>query len=458
MLQVNAVALFLLASALLVRVSATLPYDPWDDINDDGKIDIKDIADVAARFGTSGTPLTKAYLAYDSGWISIADKAGKYFSVVHNLNSTDIMVDIVGKSQLGGGIQQRNLGGVFYSKGRSMVHGLSGDDYGVSVVRTSDGGIAIAGGTYSSGAGGSDFWLVKVDSTGIVQWNTTYGGANHDTAWAAIQTSDMGFAIAGYTTSFGAVNSDWWLVKTDSTGNIQWNATYSSVGSDTANSLIQTDDGGYVVAGDIGAYGGNDAYLIKFNSTGVIEWTRNHGVGTHDGAYSVVQTSDGGYAVAGYRERYLVGPIDFWLLKTDSNGIKEWDKTFGGASWDVAYSVAQTMDGGYAVAGETSSFGAGAYDYWIVKTNSTGNPEWNQTYGRADADNARALIQTGDGGFTLVGYTRSFGTGDYDLWIVETGIESGLTWTNSTANSITLYRGSTDAYWNYIQVRIWKIK
>jgi hypothetical protein len=136
----------------------------------------------------------------------------------------------------------------------------------------------------------------------------------------------------------------------------------------------------------------------------------------------------------------------------------QWNKTYGGTNWDYAYALVQTSDGGYALAGFTMSFGAGNADFWLVKTDSTGNVLWSKTYGGTSEDWAEALVRTSDGGYALAGWTVSFGVGAWDFWLVKTAVESGLAWVDSSANTITLYRGATDAWWNFVRVKIWKMR
>ena len=192
-------------------------------------------------------------------------------------------------------------------------------------------------------------------------------------------------------------------------------------------------------------------------------WNKTYDGGwSQEGAYNVIQTSDGGYALLGLTESLGAGYLDFWLVKTDANGNMIWNKAYGGPGRDWADAghrvLIQTNDGGFALAGNTDSFGAGRDDFWLVKTDSSGNMQWNRTYGGAGIDQSFSLIQTCDGGYVMVGYTESFGAGGKDFWLLKTSAESGLAWTDSTANSITLQRGVTDGYWNFVRVRIWKMK
>jgi len=310
----------------------------------------------------------------------------------------------------------------------NKTYGGTGNDYAWSMVQTSDGGYAIAGYTRSYGAGLKDFWLVKTDSSGNNQWSRTYGGTNDDEARSVVQTSDGGYAMAGITTSYGWY--DFWLVKTNSLGNMTWSRTYGGADTDDARSVVQTSDGGYAMAGITTSYGAGwyDFWLVKTNSLGNMTWSRTYGGIGNDNAWSMVQTSDGGYAIAGLTTSYGVGGYDFWLVKTDSSGNEQWNRTYGGTNDDVAYSVVQTSDGGYALGGYTRSYGAGPQDMWLVKTDSLGDAEWNKTYGGANPETAWSLVQTSDGGYALGGLTFSFGAGSSDFWLVRTDSSGNKRW------------------------------
>ena len=525
-LIVTILATFCLAVTLFVTVptkSQSGVYDPWVDVNDDGSIDMADISIAIDDFMTSGAPMTKAGILYDSGWIDITDMAGQNITITHGLNITDwndesIDVSITGKTSTEGELQ-RYVGLTGQIQGWNKTYGGTNDDHASALVQTSDGGYALAGYTNSFGAGGYDFWLVKTDASGTMQWNITYGGTNEDLALALVQTSGGGYALAGSTRSFGVSNADAWLVKTDEFGNMQWNKTYGGANYEFFDTIVQTGDGGYALAGCTTSFGagGYDFWLVKTDASGTMQWNITYGGTNGDIAFALVQTSGGGYALAGYTNSFGAGGYDFWLVKTDASGNAQWNKTYGGTSDDSATSVVQTADGGYALAGSTSSFGAGGYDFWLVKTDASGNAQWNKTYGGTSDDMAFAFVQTSDGGYALAGYTKSFGAGSHDFWLVKTdsagnaqwnktyggtsmdyatalvktvdggyalagyttsfgvgpndfwlvktdasgnvgGFESGLALIDSSANTVTLYRGATDAYWNYVRVRVWKVK
>jgi len=304
----------------------------------------------------------------------------------------------------------------------SKTYGGTRDDEAYSVVQTSDEGYALAGCTWSYGAGGGDFWLVKTDANGNVQWRKTYGGIGWDEAHSVVQTSDGGYAIAGITLSFGAGSYDFWLVKTDASGNQQWNRTYGGTSWDWASAMVQTTDGGFAIAGYTNSYGvgSYDFWLVKTDVYGNEEWNKTYGGTSNEFALSVVQTGDGGYALAGNTLSYGGGGFDFWLVKTDASGNQQWNRAYGGAGNDYGTSVVQTVDQGYALVGSTYSFGAGSNDFWLVKIDSIGNVQWNQTYGGTSGDGASALVQTNDGGFAMAGYTSSYGAGGEDIWLVKT--------------------------------------
>jgi predicted secreted protein len=335
------------------------------------------------------------------------------------------------------------------------------------LVQTADGGYALAGITSSFGAGGGDFWLVKTDANGTMQWNQTYGGAITDYASALVQTADGGYALAGFTGSFGAGNHDFWLVKTDSAGNALWNKTYGGTSVDEAYALVQTADGGYALAGYTWSYGagGSDSWLVKTDANGTAQWNMTYGGTGIDYALALVQTADGGYALAGFTGSFGAGYYDFWLVKTDANGTAQWNMTYGGTSFDWAEDLVQTADGGYALAGSTYSYGAGMIDFWLVRTDSAGNALWNMTYGGTGDDYAYDSVQTVDGGYALAGVTGSYGAGGSDFWLVKTdaygndlGGEYGLVWVDSATNTITLHKGEEDPLWNYVRVRILRQK
>lgn len=304
----------------------------------------------------------------------------------------------------------------------NRTYGGASKDEAYFVQATTDGGYIIAGCTESSGSGLSDIWLIKTDGNGIASWDRKYSGAYGDYAFCVRQTSDGGYVVVGYTESFGAGSSDYWLIKTDQFGNPQWNRTYGGAGLDQAFCVVQSSDGnGYVIAGQTDSFGAgsSDFWLVRTDSLGSMMWSRSYGGSNTDVARSVQETSDGGYVVAGWTTSSGEGSSDFMLLKVDGDGRQQWSKTHGGLYSDEAYAVQQTMDGGYMIAGSTMSYGLGGWDFWQVKTDANGNRLWDQPNGGILDDQAYFVQQTSDGGFIVAGSTLSYGAGLTDFWLTK---------------------------------------
>jgi len=373
--------------------------------------------------------------------------------------------------------------------------GGSSDDYANSVQQTADSGFIVAGYSKSndgdvSGHHGStdyyDYWVVKLDSSGDIEWQKSLGGSDWDWAYSIDQTADGGFIVAGYSKSNdGDVSGnhgsyDYWVVKLNSAGDIEWQKSLGGSSSDWAHSIQQTSDGGFIVAGysksndgDVSGHHGSthpdsltyDYWVVKLNSAGDIVWQKSLGGSSSDLTHSIQQTSDGGFIVAGY-SKSNDGDVsghhgsthpdsltyDYWVVKLDSVGEIVWQKSLGGSDWDWAFSIDQTADGGFIVAGSSKSNDGDVsghhgsthpdsltYDYWVVKLNSVGEIVWQKSLGGSDEDHARSIQQTADGGFIVVGFSES-NDGDvsgnhgsthpdsltYDYWVVKLSPDDGI--------------------------------
>jgi parallel beta-helix repeat protein len=297
------------------------------------------------------------------------------------------------------------------------------DDVGRKVIETADGGYAIIGTTYSFGAGGSDVFLIKTDENCNMEWNQTYGGPEDDSAYSIRQTSDYGYIIAGTTESYGAGSSDIWLVKISEGGIHEWSKTFGTKYSEEGYDILELDDG-YLILGTIelssiiGA-GNINVWLIKTDRSGGKKWDNNFGGDLTEYGFSLSQTLEGGFVIGGATRSTGSGGFDVWRLKFSPELATEKENLYGSIGNDYGYSCFQTSDGGYMIGGSTNSYGAGGYDALLIKTNHVGAFTWNKKYGGTKDDYCYSMIRAYDGGYILAGATESFANGGDDFWIVK---------------------------------------
>jgi len=287
---------------------------------------------------------------------------------------------------------------------------------------------------------------IGLSLAGVIEWQYTYGGSGDDVAYAVQETSDEGYIIAGYTYSFGAGESDYWILKLTSEGVVEWQFTYGGIGDDRAYSIQETSDEGYIVAGYMHFFGvqTSDIWILKLTSGGDIEWQHIYGGTGDDKAYSVQQTSEGGYIVAGSTQYLGAMDHDFWVLKLTPAGFFEWQRIYRGYGDDVAYFVQETSDEGYIVAGDTNSFGFKESEFWVLKLTSIGDIEWERIYGGSDNDYLNCIQETSDGGYVVTGNTYSFGGGDSDFLVLKLSSTGNIEWQRA-------YGGSEEDVTYYIQ-------
>lgn len=349
------------------------------------------------------------------------------------------------------------------------------------VIKTNDGGYFLAGYSKSSVSGEKDqaskgiedYWVVKLDNSRNIQWQKTLGGSNFEELRYAIQTTDGGYLLGGWSTSdisgdksentigpYGG--GDYWIVKLDATGNIQWQKTLGGDSGEICTQILQTTDGGYFVVGNStsGIYGNKtapsrgsyDYWVLKLDASGNTVWQESYGGSDFDFINSAVQTSDGGYLLAGHSNSGISGNktvdtkggSDYWIVKINSTGSIQWQKSHGGTSEDYLRTVINTNDGGFFVSG-TSNSGAsadktessrGGYDYWVLKLNGSGDIQWQRTLGGSQEEDLFRSIQTSDNGFLLGGHSPSGISGDkseasrggIDNWIIKLTNSGNICW------------------------------
>lgn len=351
--------------------------------------------------------------------------------------------------------------------------GGSGNDRGYHIEQTNDGGYITCGystivdGDITENNGMTDFWVTKMDGSGFIQWSKSYGSPGTEVAYSIKQTTDNGYILTGFTDSLGGDitahydGNDVWVIKLDATGTLQWQKNYGGNSVDFAEDIVQTTDGGYVVAGtsysndaDVsGNHGQFDFWIFKLDASGNLLWQKCFGGTLNDMSTSILQTTDGGYIVAGSTDSNNGnvsgnhGNTDYWVVKLDVLGNIQWKRCIGGTGYDVATSIVQTSDNGYAVAGHSRSNDGdatdnyGINDYWIVKLTATGSIQWNKNYGGTASDICFSLDITNDNGYVLAGYTASNNIdvtgyqGNFDYWLVKVDSVGVLQWQKTLGGS-----------------------
>ena len=306
-------------------------------------------------------------------------------------------------------------------KMRTSQYGYTVRWGGKAIVSTDDGGYLLGGPLYF-GPDDAELWLVKLDSKGKIKWQYTLGG--HDYEWFhwMEQTSDGGFIVAGLTQSFGEGGTDLWLIKLKALGEVEWQKAYQTSGNLSLVEVHQTEDGGFIGVGNIYSpeYEFKSDFLVmKFSASGEVQWAWRYGGDLEERARSIIQTSDGGYLVAGSSRSFGAGSQDIWLLKLNAQGQVEWQRCYGGEKDDSASVVRAGISGGYVVVGETYSFGSGGQDIITFKLNKNGLIEWQKAYGGNEDEAVYSLVVSENDGYVLSGETYSYGRGKNDAFVLK---------------------------------------
>jgi Secretion system C-terminal sorting domain len=309
---------------------------------------------------------------------------------------------------------------VFWDK---TFGGIESDEAN-AVSQTSDGGFIVFGSTSSSGLGGSDIWLIRTDSLGNTLWTKTIGFDQLEQGLDGQETFNGDLIVTGSTNSFSKGDYDVFLARTDSSGDTLWTKHYGTTGYESGNAVFQTPNGGgFVIAGVSGASvtDQHDVYLVKTNSSGHLQWDQTIKTPFDDGANDVRQNSNGDYIITGYTKSSGAGNYDVWLICVDPSGNVLWNKTFGGNQEDVGQALVQTSDGGCAITGWTYSFGSGLSDVYLVRADASGDTLWTKTYGESSTyDGGYSIAKTSDGGFIISGTTVSPNNSTQDVLIIRT--------------------------------------
>jgi len=310
-----------------------------------------------------------------------------------------------------------------------------------------------------------DVWVLKYDASNSLQWSKTYGGTGGERGNTIIQTSDGGYAILGHSTSNdldvseNAGANDYWLTKLDASGNLIWEKSFGYVGADLGYTLLQTNDNGYFITGvlDVTASGGEgntklnarhsggDYWALKLDASGSIQWSKYYGGGFTDTPYDTIETNDG-YIIVGSSDSDDVdinnnkGSYDFWVVKINTTGSIIWEKSYGGSEIDEAWSITKSDDGNFVIVGDTRSDDQdvnttnGAADLWVIKITPTGDLVWEKTIGGTSFDVGRSISKTQDNGFIVTGSSRSadgdlsINNGQNDAWVLKLDANANIDW------------------------------
>ncbi len=351
--------------------------------------------------------------------------------------------------------------------------GGNGQESAGSVVQTFDEGFLVVGTTSSNDEvvsesfGNQDIWVVRLNADGDIEWEKSFGGSEHDLGVSGFEDSDGGFIISGFSNSTdghmtgNAGSHDGLVLKLNTLGDILWQKTIGGEGSETISDISKAEDGGYIVSGITanpeGALSTYDYWLVKLSSNGNNEWERTYGGSNIDKANSVQSLSDGSFIVVGSTFSNdgdigeNLGGQDVWVLKLDNEGDIIWEQTYGGSFSDSGYSIQVTSDGGFVIAGFTSSQDGDVdpvnefINYWILKLNNEGVIEWEYSTGGLLMDVAYVIRQTTDGGF-IIGGTASSDSGDvmghhgeFDFWVVKLDGDPLGVRENTSLNNMTFY-------------------
>jgi hypothetical protein len=348
-------------------------------------------------------------------------------------------------------------------------YGGTGSDRATSVRQTPDGGYIVAGYTNSDNGdvtghkSGDDYWVMKLDANGSIVFKKIYGGNNDDRCYDVRTTADGGYILAGTSNSTdGDISSpkggfDAWIVKLNAAGDIEFETSLGGSDDESAASIIQLPDGGYVMAGEsksdqVGTsdnFGGYDVYVARLTSTGAITFQKLYGGSATDRARGIARLSGGEYIVVGETDSNdgnvsgNKGGFDYYVLRLRTNGLIRFTRTIGGTDNDHGYGVVATSNNGYAVTGETFSNNgdvpdnSGGADFFVMSIRGNGTTGFAKTFGGETADNGRSISRRADGSFILSGEAESSGgdltenKGGDDFWVLRVSAQGNILWQKS---------------------------
>ena len=340
---------------------------------------------------------------------SIIQKQDSNFVVLGNVDNDVLMLEL------------NNKGDVLWSQS----YGGSQLDEAYHFEHTSDGGYIISGSTQSYGFGGSDIWLIKSGSNGLIEWNIYIGTEYDEQGGKIIQTEDNGYLVVGNRTHEQRGDSDVWLIKTNSQGDSTWTKTYGGLGDDIGSDIIQIENNGYILVGSTKSYEEEDydILIVKIDDSGNEEWVQSYGIGSNDFGQAILESRNGGYMIQFLVEGYGNGNTSVGLLRIDLNGNLIWSKAFGGTINTKSRMFSTINSSEYISVCSQINYSTNSSNAWLIKINDNGEIIWEKTFGKYGEDAGFSVIPTLDSGFIITGKSNSLENNNenlFDLWILKT--------------------------------------
>lgn len=345
---------------------------------------------------------------------SIIETSDQGYAVLGNTGSENKDISLLKVDSLGNQIWVQSYGGSQYDEARHFQE-------------TFDGGFIISGVTKSYGYGEEDIWIIKTNASGLIDWNVNFGEGQNDRGAQILQTDEGGYIIIGEKYNIDFENSDLWLLKINSQGELSWEKTLGSTGDDRGYDIKNNRSGGYLLLGSTNSFGngGSDIWLINTDSEGNEIWSKTYGSSNNEYGRSIIDSDDGGYLIFATSESFGNDNTGLHNIKIDSTGLEEWNKSFGGFYGKNGNVVRKSPNGGYILISSRYNFNDNSYNMWLIKMDSNGSTEWTKTFGDSNNDYGFGIAITSDNGFILTGSTSNYGNSSSDLsdiWVIKTNL------------------------------------
>ena len=345
---------------------------------------------------------------------SILETSDQGYAILGNIVSNNSDIFLLKTDQFGNEIWFQSYGGSQFDEARHFQ-------------QTPDEGFIISGITNSYGLGEEDVWVIKTNSLGLIEWNRSFGGSQNDRGSQILQTDESGFILIGEKHNDELGDSDLWLLKINSQGEISWEKTLGGTENDKGYDIKITNSGDYLLLGSTSSFGngGSDIWLIKTDQNGNEIWSQTYGSSNNEYGRSIINTDDGGYLIFATSESFGNDNTDLHNIKIDSIGVEEWNKSFGGFYGKNGNVIQKSPNGGYILISSRYNYNNNSYNMWLIKMNTSGNTEWTKTFGNINDDHGYGIAVTSDGGYILTGSTNNYGYGNSefsDIWLIKTDI------------------------------------